>query len=105
MKQFAFILSCPILMLGATASTTPPFNKDIAPILYPNCAGCHRPREVSPFPLLTYQAAAKRASLIVGATAGRFMPPWKAEPGIGDFAGERRLTTEQIALIQDWAKA
>ena len=33
------------------------------------------------------------------------MPPWKAEPGFGDFAGERRLTDAQIALIKDWAKA
>ncbi len=33
------------------------------------------------------------------------MPPWKAEPGYGDFAGERRLTDAQIALIKDWAKA
>ena len=37
-------------------------------------------------------------SLIAGAVGGRFMPPWKAEPGYGDFAGERRLTDAQIAL-------
>ena len=42
----------------------------------------------------------KRAALIAGAVGGRFMPPWKAEPGYGDFAGERRLTDAQIALIQ-----
>jgi hypothetical protein len=91
---------------AAPASEVPPtFNKDIAPILYANCATCHRPGEVAPFPLLTYQDAAKRASLIAGAVSGRFMPPWKAEPGYGDFAGERRLTDEQIALIRDWAKA
>jgi hypothetical protein len=89
---------------GATFSA-PTFNKDIAPILYSNCATCHRSGEVAPFPLLTYQDAAKRASLIAGAVAARFMPPWKAEPGYGDFAGERRLTEQQIALIKDWAKA
>jgi len=101
LKQFALILLCPLAMVAATAPT---FNKDIAPILYANCATCHRPGEVAPFPLLTYQDAAKRASLIAGAVAGRFMPPWKAEPGYGDFAGERRLTDAQIALIQEWAK-
>ena len=45
----------------ATAAT-PTFNKDVAPILYKNCAGCHRPGEVAPFSLLTYQDAAKRPS-------------------------------------------
>src|SRR5690348_3848540 len=87
------------------AVAAPTFNKDIAPILYANCASCHRPGEVAPFSLLTYQDAAKRAALISGAVTQRFMPPWKAEPGFGDFAGERRLTQAQIAMIQEWAKA
>ena len=105
MKQFAVILLWPIVVFAGTASNTPTFNKDIAPILYANCATCHRPGEVAPFSLLTYQDAAKRSALIAGAVSGRFMPPWKAEPGYGDFAGERRLSEAQIALIKDWAKA
>src|SRR5262245_27319869 len=83
----------------------PTFNKDIAPILYKNCAGCHRPGEVAPFSLLTYQAASKRAKLLASVTEKRYMPPWKAEPGFGDFANERRLTDAQIALIKAWADA
>jgi hypothetical protein len=58
---------------------TPTFNKDIAPILYQNCVTCHRPGEVAPFSLLTYQDAAKRAKLISTVTERRYMPPWKAE--------------------------
>jgi Flp pilus assembly protein TadD len=30
------------------------------------------------------------------------MPPWLPEHGYGDFADERRLTAEEIALIQKW---
>ena len=84
---------------------TPTFNKDIAPILYQNCVTCHRPGEVAPFSLLTYQDAAKRAKLISTVTERRYMPPWKAEPGYGSFANERRLTSQQIGLIQSWAEA
>jgi hypothetical protein len=103
MKHFASIV---LLALPITASAAAPtFNRDIAPILYANCATCHRPGEVAPFSLLTYQDAAKRAALISGAVSGRFMPPWKAVPGYGDFAGERRLTDAQIAIIKEWAKA
>jgi mono/diheme cytochrome c family protein len=106
MRQFPVILfSLAALATTLGAATTPTFNKDIAPILYANCSTCHRPGEVAPFPLLTYQDASKRAALIAGAVGGRFMPPWKAEPGFGDFAGERRLTDAQIALIKDWAKS
>jgi hypothetical protein len=63
---------------------------------------CHRPGEVAPFPLLTYSDAVKRASLIAAATQARYMPPWKAEPGDQHFQNERRLTDQQIALIQKW---
>src|SRR6266550_863397 len=87
------------------AAAAPTFNKDIAPILYQNCATCHRPGEVAPFSLLTYQDAAKRASLIATVTAKRYMPPWKPEPGIGNFDHARRLTDEQIARIQEWNAA
>jgi hypothetical protein len=86
-------------------SAVPTYNQDIAPILNSQCAQCHRPAEVAPFSLLTYQDAAKRAPLIATVTAKHFMPPWKPEPGFGAFQHERRLTAEQIALIDAWAKA
>src|SRR5215203_3705963 len=68
----------------ATAGA-PTFNKDVAPILYENCASCHRAGEVAPFPLLTYDDAAKRARLIAAVTSARVMPPWKVEEGHGTF--------------------
>ncbi|HTQ57159.1 MAG TPA: hypothetical protein VMI94_21970 [Bryobacteraceae bacterium] len=86
-------------------ASTPTFNKDIAPILYHNCATCHRPGQVAPFSLLTYQDAGKRADLIATITEKRVMPPWKPEPGYGVFANERRLSDQQIAMIRAWAKA
>src|SRR4029077_7717827 len=96
------------LMLAANAFAAPPaaptFNKDIAPILFQNCATCHRPGQVAPFSLLTYADAAKRAALIATVTAKHYMPPWKAEAGYGHFADERRLTDAQITAIAAWAR-
>src|SRR5471030_1930606 len=93
-----------LALLGAIAMpAAPTYNKDIAPILYKNCAGCHRPGEVAPFSLLTYADTAKRAALIATVTKARVMPPWKAEPGHGEFQDARRLTDEQIVLLQQWA--
>jgi hypothetical protein len=95
-----------VFALASTAAmAAPTFNKDIAPILYENCATCHRPGEVAPFPLLTYQDAAKRAGLIASVTKKRYMPPWKPDSGYGSFDHTRRLTEEQIARIQEWAAA
>jgi mono/diheme cytochrome c family protein len=87
------------------ARVAPNFNHDVAPILYNNCSGCHRPGEVAPFSLLTYDDAAKRAKQIAAVTSARFMPPWKAEPGYGHFLNERRLSDDQLATLRDWAAA
>ena len=103
MKQVRFAV--PFVLGCAAAWGAPTFNKDIAPILYGSCAACHRPGEVAPFSLLSYQDAAKRARLIADVTKSRYMPPWKGEPGYGQFLHERRLTDEQISLLAQWAEA
>src|SRR5271154_2170747 len=89
---------------GLVSAEVPTFNRDIAPILYQNCSNCHRPGEVAPFALLTYQDAAKRARQIAAITKARGRPPWKATPGYGDFLDVRSLTEGQIATIGDWAE-
>ncbi len=78
------------------------FSRQIAPILYKNCTTCHHPGGGGPFSLLTYEDARRRAPQIAQVTASRFMPPWLPEHGYGDFADERRLSSEEIALIQKW---
>jgi len=78
------------------------FNKDIAPLLFENCAQCHRPGQAGPFSLLTYAEAKKHAKQIAEVTRKRYMPPWLAEPGYVEFAGERRLSSDQIGAIQQW---
>jgi tetratricopeptide (TPR) repeat protein len=78
------------------------FTEDVAPIVFGSCAPCHRPEGVAPFPLLTYDDVKRHAAAIVAATRDRVMPPWKPEPGYGQFADERRLTDTQIATLRAW---
>src|SRR5712691_2248782 len=80
------------------------FARDIAPIVFAHCASCHRPGEAAPFSLLTYDEVRRRAQLIAVMTKNRSMPPWKPEPGYGEFAGERRLSDRQVELIQQWVE-
>ncbi|MFO0946962.1 MAG: redoxin domain-containing protein [Planctomycetota bacterium] len=81
------------------------FTRHIASILYANCTECHRPGEVAPFALLSYDDAAKRADWIAENVASGAMPPWKAAEDFGHFIAERRLTEKQRELIVAWAKA
>ena len=97
-----------LLLLGAPAADAadaPTFSKDVAPILWNHCAGCHRPGEVGPFPLLNYKDASKRAGFLKEVTASKQMPPWKAEPDYGSFHDARTLDDAQVKAIADWADA
>src|SRR5579885_1994505 len=96
------VVVCTIALRALFAAAPPTFNKDIAPIVFHQCAPCHRPGEAAPFSLLTYEDVARHARQIVTVTKSRYMPPWMPEPGFGKFAGERRLTDEQIRLIENW---
>ena len=87
-----------LFLFGGCSAPAPTFTEDIAPIVFRNCAPCHRPEQVAPFSLLTYEDVAGRARMVAEVTKRRYMPPWQAEVGYGSFAGERRLTDEQIAL-------
>jgi len=87
-----------------TDTRLPTFNKDVAPIVFNNCATCHHAGEVAPFPLMSYADVRKHAKEIVELTQDRQMPPWKASHEYGHFVGERRLTDEQIATIAAWSR-
>ena len=80
------------------------FTKDIAPILYGQCAPCHRPDGPAPFSLITYADARRHAAQIATVTSSRVMPPWKPEPNEARFLNERRLTGEQIDTLDRWAR-
>jgi tetratricopeptide (TPR) repeat protein len=85
-------------------STRLTFNKEIAPIIFQNCAECHHPGGPAPFSLLSYQDVKKRAKQIVSVTGSRYMPPWLPEAGHGEFVGERRLSDQQISAIRQWVE-
>ena len=89
----------------ASAQTHVTFTRDVAPILFEHCAECHRPGEIGPFSLLTYEDARPRAAAIARTTHDRSMPPWKPESGYGEFVDARRLDDKQIDLIQRWVRA
>jgi len=81
------------------------FSQHIAPLVWNHCTSCHRPGEVGPFALLSYDDAAKRADFLADVVADRRMPPWKAEHGFVHFVDERRLSDDEIALFARWAAA
>jgi hypothetical protein len=82
---------------------TPTFAKDVAPILFNNCAGCHRPGDIAPMSLLTYENARPWAKSIREKVAGGEMPPWHATQARGVFSNDRRLSDQDKETLIRWA--
>ena len=89
----------------APAAPVPTFSKDVAPILYKNCTGCHRPGEIAPMSLLTYDDARPHAKAIRDEVSEGHMPPWHADAPHGTFLNERSLTETERATLIGWVNA
>jgi mono/diheme cytochrome c family protein len=87
---------------GASGVT---FTKDIAPIIFNHCAECHRPGEIAPMSLMTYQETRPWAKSIRERVVERSMPPWTADPRYGHWANDARLSDQQIQTIVAWVNA
>lgn len=105
MPRLVSLIALCALAAPLFAADPPTFHKDVAPILFAQCATCHRDGQIGPFPLLTYADAKKRAKQIARVTADKTMPPWKPDAGHDVFLEARVLSAAQIATLKDWAAA
>lgn len=80
------------------------YAEHVAPILQAKCQECHRPEQVAPFSLTTYDDARRWSDMIAEVVRERRMPPWHADPRHGEFANDRSLTTLERATLMAWAE-
>lgn len=95
-----FILT--LLASAATPPAAPTFNKDILPILQTRCQPCHRPGEVAPMALVTYDQVRPWGKAMVDSVKAGKMPPWFSDKCCGQFSTEHTLKPEEIAAIEAW---
>jgi len=89
--------------VSSSAPSTVTFSKDVLPLLQRNCQTCHRPGQVAPMSLLTYQEARPWAKAIKAAVVARKMPPWFADQQYGHFLNDRSLKQSEIDTLAKWA--
>src|SRR5208282_3157401 len=98
-------LSVSVALAGESGATKVTFNKDVLPILEKNCQTCHRPGEIGPMPLLTYEGVRPWAKSIKEAVLTKKMPPWFADPRYGHFMDDRRMTDAEVHTLAAWVDA
>jgi peroxiredoxin len=87
------------------AAGTVTFAKDVARILNRRCVECHRPGEIGPFSLTSYDEAVGWADTIGEVVSQGRMPPWHADPKYGHFANDSRLSDDEKQTIAAWIDA
>jgi hypothetical protein len=88
---------------GASPAREVTFSKDVAPIVFAHCVYCHRPGEIGPFSMMTYESARPWAKAIKQSVLTRKMPPWPADPAYGGLLNTKRLSDRDIQTLVDWA--
>jgi peroxiredoxin len=78
------------------------YAKHVAPILQHRCQECHRPNQIGPMSLLTYDDASSWSASIREAVSENRMPPWHADPHFGKFGNERRLSKQEKDTLLAW---
>lgn len=104
MKLLRYSLPLFLLTLGSLSAfgQSINFSEHIAPIIYDNCAVCHRAGEIGPMPLTSYEEVSNWGFMVQYVTEIKYMPPWPPDREYSHFLGERGLTDEEIELIAQW---
>ena len=90
---------------AGSVSSAPTYYKDIVPVLQNRCQECHRPGEVAPMSLMSYNDVRPWSKAIKSAILTKKMPPWFADPHIGKFSNDRSMSQSEIDTFVSWVDA
>ena len=92
--------------IGRVPTKTPggdvTYSNQIARVMQNRCVECHRPGEVAPFTLMNYEEVLGWAETIREVVNEGRMPPWSADPKVGHWANDARMSDEEKQLIDTW---
>ena len=103
-RRLIFILST-FLFAWSVAQAQPTYSKEVSRILQEKCQMCHRPNDIAPMPLLTYDDAQLWMDDIKRVVSDKIMPPWKPVPGFGEFRDSYGLSDAERQTLISWVNA
>jgi hypothetical protein len=94
-----------LFVFAAISAADVTYTRDVAPILQAKCQQCHRPNDVAPFALMTYDDAVTYSRDIQASMTLKTMPPWKPVPGFNEFQNSYAMTDEERNTVLSWIAA
>jgi hypothetical protein len=89
---------------GAKKDEPISYVRQVAPVLQSKCVDCHSEGHVGPFAMSGYNKVKGWSAMIQEVVLDRRMPPWHADPHVGDFANQRQRTLSgaEARTILNW---
>jgi hypothetical protein len=81
------------------------YSEDISPILQEKCVTCHQKGGIGPFAMNSYEVIKGFAPMIRESVRAERMPPYFADPHIGQFQNNQALTATQTKTLIHWIEA
>jgi hypothetical protein len=80
------------------------YAKDVAPILEAKCVACHEEGGIGPMAFNNYSMVKGFAPMIREVIRTDRMPPYHADPRVGHFSDDKRLTPQEIKTLVSWVE-
>ena len=81
------------------------YSKTIAPLLQENCQACHQDGGIAPWSMSSYSMIQGFAPMIREVVRTHRMPPWHADPEIGQWQHDRSLSMQDRQDLIHWIEA
>lgn len=99
-------MGCLINLPGASADHSGiSYSDTIAPMLEENCVMCHQTGGIAPWAMSDYNMVRGFAPMIREVIRTKRMPPWHADPHIGQWQDDRSLTVAERQTLVHWIEA
>lgn len=81
------------------------YHNRVSRIIQQKCESCHRVDGLAPMPLQNYRQVYERRAVVSFMTSSGRMPPWSANPKVGEWANNPSLSKQELADLLSWVKA
>ena len=78
------------------------YTSEVAPILRAKCVDCHSRGNIGSWVMSGHRKVRSMASMIEEVILTRRMPPWDADPHVGQLAGATALTVSEAQTLLHW---
>ena len=91
--------------ITTSTGSVPSYEKDIAPIIAANCAGCHRQGGIAPFAMDSHRMVQGWSPMIREVLMTKRMPPGQIDSHIGEFINDMLLEDSEVRQLVHWIEA